>query len=362
MTGGSRTVDDSIIERPFGTMPDGRDVDLYMLTNENGMQASVTTYGGIVTALTAPDRHGGFTDVVLGFDAFEGYLAGHPYFGAIIGRYCNRIGNGTFDLDGRTYTLARNNDGHHLHGGVTGFDKALWLAAPGVTDAGPRLQMTYVSQDGEEGYPGRLEVVVSYTLTNDNELRIDSRATTDRPTHVNLTNHSYFNLAGPGGGDILNHIVTINAERFTPVDAGLIPTGELRHVAGTPMDFRSPVAIGARIDDDDQQLRFGHGYDHNWILNMAGMALSFAARVSEPTTGRVMEVLTTEPGVQFYSGNFLDGSLTGKADTVFRRRCAFCLETQHFPDSPNRPEFPTTILRPGDVYRTTTIYRFLAET
>jgi aldose 1-epimerase len=358
MTRGSRTVDDSIIERPFGTMPDGRDVDLYVLTNDHGMQASVTTYGGIVTSLAAPDWHGEFTDVVLGFDALEGYLAGHPYFGAIIGRYCNRIGHGTFTLDGREYVLARNSGGNHLHGGVTGFDKRLWQAAARATDAGPQLRLGYVSVDGEEGYPGRLDVAVTYTLTNDNELRIDSRATTDSPTHVNLTTHSYFNLAGAGGGDILDHIVTINADRFTPVDDGLIPTGEMRDVAATPMDFRNPVAIGARIDDDDQQLRFGHGYDHNWVLNTAGTDLSFAARVSKPTIGRVLEVFTTEPGVQFYTGNFLDGSLIGKADTVFRRRCAFCLETQHFPDSPNRPEFPTTVLRPGEVYETTTVYRF----
>lgn len=351
-------MDDSIVRRPFGTMADGRVVDLYMLSNPNGVRVSVTTYGGIVTALTAPDRHGRFADVVLGFDDFKGYLAGHPYFGAIIGRYANRIGNGTFTLDGQEHVLARNSGGNHLHGGVAGFDKTLWRARPTPSSTGPRLELSRVSPDGDEGYPGRLDVAVTYTLTNDNELRIDSRATTDRPTHVNLTHHSYFNLAGPGGRDILDHIMMIDANRFTPVNAGLIPTGEMRDVAGTPMDFRNPVAMGENIESDDEQLRFGRGYDHNWILNREDSGVSLAARVHEPSTGRVMEVLTTEPGLQFYTGNFLDGSLVGKGGTVYRRRCAFCLETQHFPDSPNRPEFPTTVLRPGEVYETTTVYRF----
>jgi len=349
-----------IFKKPFGALPDGRTVDLYLLTNDNSMRASITTYGGIVTSLTAPDRDGRFADVVLGFDDLDGYLAGHPYFGAIIGRYGNRIANGTFTLDDQTYALARNNNGNHLHGGITGFDKALWSAQPLPTTEDPQLRLTHISADCEEGYPGRLEVAVDYTLTHDNELRIDSSATTDKPTHVNLTNHSYFNLAGPGGKDILDHEVLINADHFTPVDDGLIPTGEIRRVDDTPLDFREPATIGARIDIDDEQLRFGSGYDHNFVLNRADRELSFAARVFEPTTGRVMEVLTCEPGVQFYTANFLNGSITGKGGTVYGRRCAFCLETQHFPDSPNRPEFSTTVLRPGEIYETTTVYRFSA--
>jgi aldose 1-epimerase len=356
----SRIPDDDITKELFGTLPDGRKVGLYLLTNENGMQTSITTFGGILTSLAAPDRKGRLADVVLGFDGLDGYLASHPYFGTIIGRYGNRIANGTFDLDGQIYTLARNNDENHLHGGVSGFDKALWAAQSLSTPEGPRLRLTHVSADGEEGYPGRLDVTVDYTLTHENELRIEYRATTDKPTHVNLTNHSYFNLAGAGGGEILDHEVMINADHFTPVDDGLIPTGEIRGVEGTPMDFREPVAIGARIDDGDEQLQIGSGYDHNFVLNRADGELSFAARVFEPTSGRVMEILTREPGVQFYTANFLDGSVIGKGGTAYGRRCAFCLETQHFPDSPNRPEFPTTVLRPGEVYETTTVYRFSA--
>jgi aldose 1-epimerase len=357
----SRKRGDGIAKKQFGTLPDGRDVELYVLTNHNGMRASITTFGGIVTSLTAPDRNGRFADVVLGFDDLDGYLVGHPYFGAIVGRYGNRIAKGRFTLDDQDYVLARNNNGNHLHGGVAGFDKALWSARPRSRPEGPQLRLTRVSADGEEGYPGRLDVTVDYTLTHENELRIDYRATTDKPTHVNLTNHSYFNLSGPGGGDILSHEMLVNADHFTPVDDGLIPTGEIREVEGTPMDFRKPVTVGARIDDNDEQLRFGCGYDHNWILNREGSGLSLAARVREPTAGRVMEVVTSEPGVQFYSGNFLDGSLTGKEGKAYGRRCALCLETQHFPDSPNRPEFPTTMLRPDDVYETTSIYRFLAR-
>jgi aldose 1-epimerase len=347
-----------ISSQPFGSLPDGRDVDLYTLTNGNGVQASITSYGGIVTSLSAPDRNSRYADVVLGFDDLDGYLAGHPYFGAIVGRYGNRIAGGTFTLDGQAYKLARNNGENHLHGGIAGFDKALWRAAPDFHPDGPRLRLTYVSADGEEGYPGSLDVTVDYTLTQDDELRIDYRATTDRPTHVNLTNHTYFNLAGPGSGDILDHELLINAERFTPVDEELIPTGEYREVEGTPMDFRKPTVIGSRIDDQDEQLRFGKGYDHNFVLNGQEGVLKLAARFSHPTTGRVMEVRTTEPGVQLYTGNFLDGSLTGKGGEVYRRRCALCLETQHFPDSPNQPQFPTTVLRPGAEYRSTTIYRF----
>ena len=349
-----------ITRMPFGALPDGRDVDLYLLTNDNGMRASITGYGGIVTSLTAADRRGESADVVLGFDDLGAYLEGHPYFGAIIGRYGNRIANGTFELGRTTFTLAQNNNNNHLHGGAIGFDKALWSAQPQSVPEGPQLRLTHVSADGEEGYPGRLDLTVDYTLTHDNELRVDYRATTDDPTHVNLTNHSYFNLAGPGGGDILSHEVLINADHFTPVDEGLIPTGEIRSVEGTAMDFREPATIGARIDTDDEQLRFGSGYDHNFVLNRVDRELSLAARVIEPTTGRVMEVLTSEPGVQFYTANFLDGRLTGKGGTAYGRRCALCLETQHFPDSPNKPEFPTTVLRPGEVYESTTVYRFSA--
>ena len=350
-----------IIRKSFGALPDGLDVDLYLLTNDNGMGASITTYGGIVTSLTAPDRDGGFADVVLGFDDLEGYLAGHPYIGAIVGRYGNRIAGGSFRIGDETYVLARNNNGNHLHGGISGFDKSLWSAQLQSIPDGPRLRLTHVSADGEEGYPGRLDVTVDYILTHENELRIDYRATTDKTTHVNLTNHSYFNLAGPGGDDILGHEVLINADHFTPIDDGLIPTGEMRDVAGTPMDLRAPVAIGERIDSDDEQLRFGCGYDHNWVLKKTDTDLSFAARVFEPTSGRVMEVLTSEPGVQFYTANFLDGSITGKGGVVYGRRCALCLETQHFPDSPNKPAFPTTVLRPGEVYESSTVYRFSAR-
>jgi aldose 1-epimerase len=356
-----RPVDDPITIRPFGTLPDGRRAELYVLTNRGGMQASIATYGGILTALTAPDRWGRLNDVVLGFDRLEPYLARHPYFGAIVGRYANRIAKGSFILDGKRFSLATNNNENHLHGGIIGFDKVLWRAEPRSAANGPQVELAYVSLDGEEGYPGRLEVTVSYTLIHDNALRIDYRATTDKPTPVNLTNHSYFNLAGQGGGDVLEHRVSIEADRLTPVDSGLIPTGELRSVEGTAMDLRAPIAIGSRIDAEDEQLRLAGGFDHNWVLNKPEAELSLAARVSEPTTGRVMEVLTREPGVQFYTANFLDGSLSGKDGVVYRRRCALCLETQHFPDSPNRPEFPSTILRPGDLYETTTIYRFSVD-
>jgi aldose 1-epimerase len=356
----SQTPTAGITEKTFGSLPDGRRTEIYVLTNDNGMQATITNWGGIVTSLTVPDRNGQFADVVLGFDDLDGYLAGHPYFGSIIGRYGNRIAAGTFDLDGRTYTLARNNNGNHLHGGVRGFDKALWSAEPISTTSGPRVRLHHMSPDGDEGYPGKLDVIVEYTLTHEGELRIDYRATTDKPTHVNLTNHSYFNLEGTGGGEILNHDVMINADRFTPVDEGLIPTGEICGVDGTPMDFRNPMAVGAHIDNDNEQLRFGGGYDHNWVLNSDDSDLSLAARVFEPISGRVMEVLTREPGVQFYTANFLDGSITGKGGAVYGRRCALCLETQHFPDSPNIPSFPTTVLRPGEVYESTTIYRFSA--
>ncbi len=342
-------------------MPDGRQVGLHELTNHDGMRVSVSAYGGVVTSLTAPDRNGDWTDIVLGYEALDDYFSDHAYLGAIIGRYGNRIAGGRFTLDGDPYVLARNNGDNHLHGGNAGFDKVLWHAEARSGSDDPVLELSYSSADGEEGYPGRLDVTVTYALTKANELAITYRATSDKPTPVNLTNHSYFNLAGAGIGDILDHLVTINAEAFTPVGDGLIPTGEMRHVADTPMDFRTPTAIGARIDTGDEQLRYGSGYDHNWIVNRADNGLSLAARVFEPTTGRILEVHTSEPGVQFYTGNFLDGSVVGKGGMTYGRRRGFCLETQHYPDSPNRPEFPTAILRPGEVYQTSTVYRFRAQ-
>ncbi|MFN8459898.1 MAG: aldose epimerase family protein [Anaerolineae bacterium] len=334
-------------------------MDIYLLTNNHGLSAKITNYGGIVMSLCVPDKSGQLADVVLGFDTSEEYLNPHPYFGALIGRYGNRIANGKFSLNGVEYTLAQNNGSNSLHGGLTGFDKALWQAAPLDTPAGPALELTYLSRDGEEGYPGNLSVKVVYTLTHQNELRLDYGASTDRDTVVNLTHHSYFNLAGAGQGDILAHELTLQADQFTPVNATLIPTGELRPVAGTPFDFSRPTPIGQRINQGDEQLKFGLGYDHNWVLNNADGSLALAARVSEPVSGRVMEVWTTEPGLQFYSGNFLDGSIVGKGGQAYRQRAGFCLETQHFPDSPNQPNFPSTVLRAGHTYTSTTVYKFL---
>jgi aldose 1-epimerase len=344
--------------RPFGRTPSGETVDIYTLTNSKGMEAAISTYGGVVVSLKVPDRTGALGDVVLGFDRFEGYLKPPPYFGAIVGRYGNRIAHGTFTLDGVQYTLARNNGENSLHGGIRGFDKRLWTV---TQSSGQRLALTYLSKDGEEGYPGNLSTTVTYVLTENNELRIDYSATTDKDTVLNLTNHSYFNLAGQGEGDVLGHQVTIFADRFTPVDKTMIPTGELRYVAGTPFDFRRPHTIGERINSGDEQLALGRGYDHNFVINRAGSGLEPAARVSEPKTGRVLDVSTTEPGVQFYSANFLDGTLTGKGGKVYGPHSAFCLETQHFPDSPNKPEFPSVELKPGGRYRTATVYRFSTD-
>jgi aldose 1-epimerase len=349
-----------IARRRFGSLPDGRRVDLFNLTNGNGLEVSVTNYGGIVTRIIAPDRRGVRADVVLGFDDLEPYLDGHAYLGAIIGRYANRIAGGSFTLDDADYGLARNNPPNHLHGGEIGFDRVLWEARTSRTNSGPRLRLTHVSPDGDEGFPGRLDLAVTYSLTDLDEILIDYRATTDRPTHVNLTNHSYFNLAGSTSQNALGHRLTIDADAFTPVDSDFIPTGELRPVEGTPMDFRRPAVIGARIDDDDPQTRLVGGYDHNWILNTAGDLGRTAARVVEPISGRVMVLRTTEPGVQLYTGNHLAGEI-GRDGRSHRPRSAFCLETQHFPDSPNRPEFPSTVLRPGETYRSTTIYRFGVE-
>ena len=350
-----------ITKESFGKTAEGESVDLYTLTNRNGMEAKITNYGGIVTALTAPDRNNKYADIVLGFNDLDSYLKGHPYFGALIGRYGNRIAKGRFTLNGTEYKLAVNNGENHLHGGLKGFDKVVWTAKSIKTKLGPALLLTYLSKDMEEGYPGNLTVKVVYTLTNNNELRIDYTASSDKDTVTNLTHHSYFNLAGEGNGDILSHLLTLKATRFTPTDAGSIPTGELRNVQGTPFSFLKATAIGDRINQSDQQLQFGSGYDHNWVVNGAMGTLRQAASVYESTSGRVMDVWTTEPGIQFYTGNFLDGTLTGKSGKVYQKRTGFCLETQHYPDSPNQPKFPTTTLRKGATYRSTTIYRFTSR-
>ncbi|MFH5833032.1 aldose epimerase family protein [Halalkalibaculum sp. DA384] len=339
----------SITKELFGTLEDGREVYQFTLANAHGMEADIINYGGIVTAIRVPDADGASANVVLGFDSLEKYLGGHPYFGAIVGRYGNRIAGGTFSLDGTTYELARNDGENHLHGGEQGFDKRLWEAE--VVDGS--LHLSYLSEDGEEGYPGNLEVAVTYSLTDQNGLKIEYEATTDKATPVNLTNHSYFNLSGDPSTTILDHVLTLHADHYTPVDEGLIPTGEIASVEETPFDFTEPQAIGSRIDEVE-----GGGYDHNFVLNGPQDSLRTVATVFDPDTQRQMQVLTTEPGVQFYTGNFLDGSLTGSDGTAYQRHAAFCLETQHFPNSPNEPDFPSTILKPGDTYHTTTIYRF----
>lgn len=350
----------------FGKLPDGRAAHLHVLTSPSGFRAEISDYGATVVRLFAPDRRGEFADVVLGFDSVEDYVAHSPYFGGIIGRVGNRIAHGAFTLDGHTYQLAKNNTPGgrpcHLHGGVRGYDKVLWDAARSDGAEGAALTLRYLSVDGEEGYPGNLEVTVVYTVTANHSLRIDYTATTDRPTPVNLTNHSYFNLAGEGCGSILGHELTIAATHFTPVDAGLIPTGEIAPVAGTPLDFTEPRAIGGRIDQPEDQLRFGGGYDHNFVLAPRARATpTLAARLSERASGRVLEVHTTEPGLQFYSGNFLAGAFAAKQGHVYHHRDGLCLETQHFPDSPNQPAFPPVILRPGATLRSTTIYRFSTQ-
>ena len=349
----------NIKKQPFGKTTDGQEVELYTLTNASGVEAKIMTYGGTVVSLKVPDRSGKMSDVVLGYDNLDGYLKNSPYFGSIVGRYGNRIAKARFSLDGQEYTLAKNDGENHLHGGIKAFDKVVWEAKEIDGKDGAGLSFSYVSKDGDEGYPGNLSVTVVYTLTNNNELKIDYTATTDKDTVVNLTHHSYFNLAGEGS--ILDHELMLEASRFTPVDKGLIPTGELRSVKGTPLDFTAPTRIGDRIDDQYEQMVIGRGYDHNWVLDSGGGKLSLAARASDPKTGRVMDVYTTEPGLQFYTGNFLDGSITGKQGQVYQQRYGFCLETQHFPDSPNKPDFPSTILKPGEKYMTTTIYRFSAK-
>lgn len=350
-----------ITKTPFGTLTDGREADLYTLQNTAGMTVRISNYGGIIVSLTVPDKNGTFADVTLGMDSLAGYQKGVPYFGALIGRYGNRIANGKFTLDGKSYTLATNNGANHLHGGPVGFDKVLWTATP-VDGDEPALKLTYTAKDGEEGYPGSLTATVTYTLQKDNALTIDYQATTDKPTVVNLTNHTYFNLTGDAANDILNHELTLNADTYLPVNKGLIPAGGPKQVAGTVFDFTKSTKIGQGINDStDMQIKYGGGYDHAWVLTDKSDAMKLVATVYEPTTGRVMTVQTTEPAVQFYTGNFLDGTLTGKGGVVYKKRSAFCLETEHYPDSPNQPAFPTTVLRPGQTYKTTTIYQFSVQ-
>jgi aldose 1-epimerase len=350
----------AISKAPFGETPEGEPVEIYTLRNKNGLEARIMTYGGIVVSLKTPDKSGRFDDVVLGYDSLEGYLERNPYFGALIGRCGNRISKAKFSLNGKTYSLASNNGSkNHLHGGLKGFDKVVWTAKATETSDGPTLHLSYLSKDGEEGYPGNLSVTATYTLTADNGLRVDFSATTDKETICNLTHHSYFNLRA--GGDVLDYLVQINAEQFTPVNGEVIPTGEVRPVAGTPLDFRKPTAIGARINSQDEQIQLAGGYDHNWVFNKPAGHLAPVARVADKVSGRCMEVLTTQPGMQFYSGNFLDGTITGKGGRQYHQRYAFCMEPQHFPDAPNHPQFPSIELKPGQVYKNTIVYKFSTE-
>ena len=349
----SEGVSMDVKKEPFGRLPDGTSVEIYTLTDDKGITARLMTYGATLVSLEVPDRSGNADNIVLGYDSLDGYLKNNPYFGSIVGRYGNRIAKGKFTLDGVTYALATNNGENHLHGGIRGYDKVVWKAEPVRGDGEAGVKFSYLSPDGEEGYPGNLTVTVTYMLTDRNELKIEYEAATDKATPVNLTHHSYFNLAG--GGDILNHELMICANAYTPVDAGLIPTGEIRPVEGTPFDFITPHTIGERIGQVEG------GYDHNFVLRSGGGKLDLAARVVEPKRGRVIEISTTEPGLQFYSGNFLDGTITGKGGAVYQKHAGFCLETQHFPDSPNKPGFPSTILRPGESYRSLTVHRFSAQ-
>ncbi len=345
----------SIGKAPYGELPDGGSVDIYTLGNANGMEVKLINYGAIVVSVNALDRRGELADVTLGYDSLEGWLKNAPHFGATVGRYANRITKGTFTLDGQTYKLATNNGENHLHGGVKGFDRVLWNAQPIQTATAVGVRFTYLSKDGEEGYPGNLSATAVYTLTNNNELKIEFTATTDKPTVVNFAHHSYWNLAGPASGDVLSHILTIFADQHTPTDKGLIPTGELKAVQGTPYDFNVPTPIGKHIAEVEG------GYDINYVLRNPAGRVGIAARVYEPKSGRLMEVYTDQPGLQFYSGNFLDGTVTGKEGVAYRKHGGFCLETQRFPDSPNKPNFPSPVLRPGEIYKHTMIHRFSAK-
>lgn len=356
------SVASSVTSTPFGATADGRRAELFTLTNGHGIRITLTNYGGIITSLRTPDRSGRFDDIVLGYDNLAGYLHDSPYFGAIVGRYGNRIARGSFALDGKTYKLAANNGPNSLHGGLRGFDKVIWSACPFQNQEGTGVTLDYTSPDMEEGFPGTLSAHVTYTLTDDDRLIVDYQATADKPTPVNLTQHTYWNLAGSARRDILGHELTINADSITPVDSTLITTGEISPVNGTPFDFRTPMTIGARVDQrQNAQIRYGNGYDHNFVLNREGApadALVRAAHIVEPSTGRTLDIFTTEPGLQFYSGNFLDGSITGKGGNVYHFRYGLALETQHYPDSPNHPNFPSTILRPGERYHTRTVFQF----
>jgi len=345
----------------FGKLENGSPVFLYTLKNDSGMKVSIINYGAIVTHVFVPDKNGKFADVVLGYDSLNGYVNDKVFLGAIVGRYGNRIANGKFSLDGKEYQLAKNNGENHLHGGPKGFFKVLWDAEPVKNDSVESLKLSYTSKDGEEGYPGTVKLTVTYTLTKANELKIDYEGKTDKPTVLNPTNHSYFNLSGDFTQTILDHELQINAEKLTPVDQYSITTGELRNVEGTPFDFRKLTPVGLRINNKDEQLQFGGGYDHNWVLNNFNKKVREIALLYHPQTGRYMEVLSDQPGVQFYSGNFLDGSFTGKNGVKYNKRSALCLETQYFPDSPNKPHFPSVTLRPSEIYRQTTIYKFLVK-
>jgi aldose 1-epimerase len=344
---------------PFGELADGTPAEIYTLRNNRGLEARVISYGAIITSLRTPDSDGQYADIVLGFDDLDGYVQRSPYFGAVVGRFANRIANGRFVLDGKTYQLPINDPPNTLHGGDRGFDKVVWDVKPRKGD--DVLELSHTSPDGDQGFPGELIARVIYTLSDDNELSVEYHATTTKPTPVNLSQHSYFNLTGDARRDVLNHLITLSADRYTPIDATKIPTGELASVEGTPFDLRLPTRIGARIDVDDEQLRYGNGFDHNFVLNRTEPGLMHVGHVAEPDSGRIMEVYTTEPGVQFYSGNSLDGSIRGKGGHAYGARCAFCLETQHFPDSPNHPEFPSTILRPGEELSSRTVFAFGAQ-
>jgi aldose 1-epimerase len=344
--------------REFGKTKDGQTVTLYTLTNKSGVVAKVMTYGAIVTEIHTPDKDGKPGDIVLGFDNLDQYLANNPFFGAIAGRYANRIAKGKFTLDGKEYTLPVNNGPNSLHGGNVGFDKRVWDAKPVESPDGPSVQLHYLSKDGEEGYPGNLDTFVTYTVTNDNALRIDYKATTDKPTVVNLTNHTYWNLGGEGSGSIMDETLYLNADRYTPIDNTMIPTGEVKSVKGTPFDFTTPMKIGSRVDQVGGN---PPGYDHNFVINGQPGTLRLGGRVSDPKSGRVLEFWTTQPAVQLYTGNFLDGSVKGISGKPYKRHDALCLETQHYPDSPNHPDFPTTTLKPGETFTSTTVYKFSAK-